>query len=96
MDEPSDHSTRDEARPTIGARVVAFSLITLAGAAGGLIGWAVVDLQCEGSCATPNGIGALVGAVMGAGGVAVIAVLALQALAEWHAQEGRRRPSHGR
>lgn len=82
--------------PTPLAKVVAFGAIALAGACGALIGWAVVDLQCTGSCTAQTGLGALVGAVMAAGGVAVIVVLALQALAEWRAQEGHRRPTHGR
>jgi hypothetical protein len=90
-----DGDGADETWPTPLARVVAFSVIALAGACGALIGWAVADLQCEGSCTGQTGIGALIGGIMAAGGVAVIAVLALQALAEWQAQEGRRRPPHG-
>lgn len=82
--------------PTPLAKVVAFGVIVLAGSCGALIGWAVADLQCTGSCTAQTGIGALVGGVMAAGGVAVITVLALQALAEWRAQEGHRRPPHGR
>ena len=81
--------------PTPLAKIVAFGAIALAGGCGGLIGWAVADLQCSGSCTAQTGIGALIGAVIAAGGVAVIAVLALQAVAEWRAQEGRRRPAHG-
>lgn len=90
-----DAETSDD-WPTPLAKFVAFAVIVLAGACGGLIGWAVVDLQCDGSCTTPNGIGALIGAVIAAGGVGIIAVLALQALAEWRAQEGQRRSAHGR
>lgn len=85
----------DEGWPTPLARAVAFGVIALAGACGALIGWAVADLQCEGNCTAQSGFGALIGGVLAAGGVAVIAVLALQALAEWRAQEGRRRPPHG-
>ena len=55
----------------------------LAGLCGALIGWAFVDLQCTGSCGTPSGIGAIVGAVFAAAGVAVVAVLALRAMGEW-------------
>ena len=91
-----DAETTDDQWPTPLARLVAFVVIAVAGACGALIGWAVVDLQCEGACDGPNGLGALIGAVIAAGGVAVVTVLALQALAEWRAQEGRRRPSHGR
>ena len=83
----------DEDWPTPVAKLVAFLAVAVAGALGGLIGWAVVDLQCSGECVPAQGVGGLVGAVLAAGGVGLIAVLALQALAEWRAQEGRRRGS---
>jgi hypothetical protein len=50
---------------------------------GALIGYSFVSLQCHGSCATPNGVGALIGGAMAAGGVAVVAVLTLRAMGEW-------------
>lgn len=65
------------------ARALAFAAILVAGGCGGLIGWSFVVLQCEGSCATPGGLGALVGALMAAGGVAIVAVLTLRAMGEW-------------
>jgi hypothetical protein len=65
--------------------VLAFAAILIAGACGGLIGYAVVDLQCDGSCGLAEGIGAIVGAVGAAAGVAVIAVLTLRAMGEWSA-----------
>ena len=71
------------ALPSRGARVLAFVAIVVAGLAGGLIGWSFTDLQCHGDCTTPNGIGAVVGGVMAAGGVAVVAVLGLRAMGEW-------------
>jgi hypothetical protein len=48
-----------------------------------LIGWAFVDIECTGSCSTASGIGALVGGVGAAVGVAVVAVLTLRAMGEW-------------
>jgi hypothetical protein len=57
--------------------------IVVAGLAGGLIGWSFTDLQCHGTCTTPDGIGAVVGGAMAAGGVAVVAVLGLRAMGEW-------------
>jgi hypothetical protein len=99
MATPAEHPTDrglptpDSSLPGIGARVLAFASIVFGGVCGGLIGWAVTDLQCEGACSTPTGIGALVGALVGAGGVAVIAVLGLRAMAEWKAIERQRR--HG-
>lgn len=71
------------ALPSPLARGVAFASILLAGLCGALIGWSFVDLQCTGDCATPGGIGAVVGAVFAAIGVAVVAVLTLRAMGEW-------------
>jgi hypothetical protein len=81
------------ALPSTTARILAFAAILIGGLCGGLIGWAFVDLQCEGDCGTAAGAVGLVGAVGGAAGVAVVAVLALRAMGEWrtiqHRQEGR-------
>jgi hypothetical protein len=78
------------AAPSIGARILAFASIIVAGACGGLIGYAFMDLQCTGDCGVQKGAGALVGSVGAAVGVAVIAVLTLRAMGEW-AAGGRRR-----
>ena len=71
------------ALPGVGARIVAFLAICIAGLAGLLIGMALVRVQCTGDCAVPKGIGAIAGGVVGAGGVAVVAVLVLRATGEW-------------
>lgn len=73
------------------ARGVAVAFIVLAGTCGALIGYAVTDLQCEGDCGLLVGLGALLGAVLAAGGVAVVAVLALRAMAEWDTVQERDR-----
>ncbi len=73
--------------PSVTARVVAFVSILVAGGCGGLIGWAMVGLQCTGECTTPKSIGAILSTLVFAGGTAVIAVLALRALAEWKANQ---------
>lgn len=79
--------TRDErplsALPSPVARALAFAAILVGGLAGGLIGYALVDLQCEGDCALGLGLGTLAGAVAAAGGTAVVAVLVLRAIGEW-------------
>ncbi len=75
--------------PTVGARVLAFVAILVGGAAGGLIGYSVTDLQCTGSCSTATGLGLLAGSVLGAIGVAVIAVLVLRATSEWRTIHAR-------
>ena len=76
-------SSGPSALPSRRARLLAFAAILVAGVCGGLIGYAIVDVQCKGSCATPKGISALTGAVLAAGGVAIVAVLVLRAMGEW-------------
>lgn len=71
------------ALPSPLARGLAFVAIMLGGLCGAVIGWSVVDLQCTGACATGSGIGAVIGGVAAAAGVAVVAVLTLRAMAEW-------------
>ena len=73
----------ESALPSVGARVAAFAAIVVAGACGGLIGHAIVSVQCHGSCRTPTAVGGIVGAVIAAVGVAVVSVLVLRALGEW-------------
>lgn len=80
--------------PPVAARVVAFVAILLGGLAGALIGFALVDLQCEGDCAVPKGFGLLAGAVASAGGMAIVAVLALRALGEWREIADREQAGH--
>jgi len=65
------------------ARILAFAAIAVAGACGGLIGWAFVNLQCTGGCEVPKAIGAVTGSLIASIGVAVVAVLGLRAMGEW-------------
>ena len=71
------------AAPSSRARLVALLAIGSAGACGGLVGYAVTDLQCPGGCPTMAGVIGLGGAVITALGVGIVAVLALRAMAEW-------------
>lgn len=80
--------------PPVAARATAFVVILLAGLAGGLIGYALVDVQCDGDCGTSKGFGLLVGAVLCAAGMAVVAILALRAMGEWREIEDRERAGH--
>ena len=57
------------------------------GLCGGLIGYSISGLQCDSGCGTRSGVGALIGAILAAGGVAVVAVLVLRAMAEWRVIE---------
>ena len=90
---PADGEYAPSALPSTAARVVAFVAILVGGLCGGLIGWAFVDLQCDGDCGVAAGASGVFGAVVGAGGVAVVAVLALRAMGEWrtiqHRQPGK-------
>lgn len=97
-----DPSPTPAAAPSRTARALALAAIVAAGACGGLIGFAVTDLSCDGGCAVAAGLVGLAGAVAAALGVAVVAVLALRAMSEWQAvrtarrigetEPGRRRP----
>jgi hypothetical protein len=89
MDRPSDAPL--SALPSPAARAAAFAAILVAGLAGGLIGYSLVELQCEGDCAVPLGLGILVGAVATAAGMSVVAVLVLRALGEWRELQDRER-----
>lgn len=71
------------ALPSRTARAIAFASIIVGGLAGGLIGYGLVDVQCDGDCGTPLGVGIFIGSTLAAGGTAVVAVLALRAIGEW-------------
>lgn len=69
------------------ARVLAFVSVLLGGAASGLIGFAFADIAgLEGAAV---GALTLVAALIGAGGVAVVAVLTLRAFGEWETIRAR-------
>jgi len=85
----------DSALPSTGARALAFAAIVVAGLCGGLIGWKVTDLQVHDAGAVA-GLGGLVGAVVAAGGVGVVAVLVLRAMGEWHTIQATGDPAAAR
>lgn len=95
MSEPNNPVLPD-ASPPVWARIAAASSILIAGAAGGLIGWSVVDLQCAVDCSTTAAISGVVSALVCAIGVAVVAVLTLRAMSEWKAIENRDRARRAR
>ena len=82
--QPDNEDRPLSALPSRRARILAFSSILVAGLCGALIGSSFVSLQCEGGCETSSGLGAVVGGLMAAGGVAVVAVLVLRAMGEWN------------
>ena len=73
------------------ARVLAVVSIVVGGLCGGLIGYGVMDLQCDDGCATTAGIVGVGSAIATAVGVAIVAVLTLRAMAEWNEKEARER-----
>jgi len=77
------------ALPSVLARAIAFGSVLVAGLAGALIGFTLVDLQCEGACDVPNAIGLVIGAGTGALGMGVVAVLVLRAVGEWKELEDK-------
>ncbi len=93
MSEVPDSDYAPSALPSTGARVLAFVSILVAGLCGGLIGYAVVDLQCTGDCTALAGGAGLLGAVLFAVGTGIVAVLALRAMGEWRIQQAREESS---
>ena len=86
----SQQDRRLSALPSVLARAVAFVSIIVAGFAGALIGFTLIDLQCQGACDVPNSIGLIVGAITGAFGMGVVAVLVLRATGEWKELKDRK------
>ncbi len=69
--------------PSRAAFLLAFGSVVLAGVLGGVIGFGLVDLSCTRNCEGSQLLGTLAGAVLGAAGVGVVAVLVLRAMSEW-------------
>ena len=86
-------SEPESALPPRAARVAAFVSIFIGAAAAGLIGNAFADMGDMGSLAT--GILVLISILIGAGGVAVVAVLTLRALGEWETIRKRQEAEGG-
>jgi hypothetical protein len=91
-DRPAERTL--SALPSVGVRVGAFIAILLSGLAGALIGYSLVSLQCVGSCGAAEGIGLLVGALVASIGMAVVAVLVMRAMGEWHEIDDRTAAGH--
>jgi hypothetical protein len=73
-----------------GALLGAFFAVVVAGLSGAAIGYGLVGIGCTGDCGTVSGLGALLGGLLGAGGVAIVAVLLLRSMAEWRSGGIRR------
>ncbi len=66
----------------------------MSGLAGATIGYSLVSLQCDGDCGVPTGIGLLIGALVAAMGMAIVAVLVMRAMGEWREIEDRTGAGH--
>jgi hypothetical protein len=88
---PPDDSGEHPYAASRGALMGAFVAVVVAGLSGAAIGFGLVDIGCSGDCGTLSGVGALLGALVAAGGVAIVAVLLLRSMAEWKAGGIRRR-----
>ena len=73
-----------------GALLGAFFAVVVAGLSGAAIGYGLVGIGCTGDCGMVSGLGALLGGLLGAGGVAIVAVLLLRSMAEWRSGGIRR------
>ncbi|MFV0523964.1 MAG: hypothetical protein ACK5RL_05640 [Acidimicrobiales bacterium] len=70
------------AAPPASARWLAFGSIIIGGVLGAMIGYGTADVMAESSVAAA--VGALLGGVVAAAGVGVVAGLTLRAMNEWH------------
>ncbi len=82
-------ATPPSALPPRGARILAFVAVLIAGLCGGLIGYGVLDVSCDGNCQLTAAAVGLLAALLGAAGVAIVAVLTLRAMGEWQRRGGR-------
>jgi hypothetical protein len=80
---PTDEST-PPMLPSRAAYLLAFGGVVLAGILGGIIGFGIADVSSPTDLS--HVVGAFIGAAVGAGGVGIVAVLVLRAMAEWRRQ----------
>lgn len=80
--------------PPVTARALAFGAILIFGFIGGVIGYLLGRIQCDSGCGVRIGVAILLGSVIAAAGTAVVSVLALRAMGEWHEIDDRARAGH--
>jgi hypothetical protein len=69
--------------PSRTAFLLSFAAVVVAGVFGGVIGYGLINLSCTGDCATEKLLATFIGSTFAAGGVGIVAVLVLRAMAEW-------------
>jgi hypothetical protein len=77
--------------PSRRAFLLAFVSVVIAGFFGGVIGYGLADIDCTRSCAGSRLLATVLGSVIGAGGVGIVSVLVLRAMAEW--RRGKKTPT---
>ena len=86
-----DEAVGREAPPTMPSRTaffLAFGSVVVAGIFGAVIGYGITDVECTRSCSGSRALGAIIGGVIAAGGVGIVAVLVLRAMGEWRRGKG--------
>jgi hypothetical protein len=81
---PVDAPGGDAAPPMLPSRtafLLAFAGVVVAGIFGGIIGYGVADVSSQSDAS--HLVGTLVGSIIGAAGVGIVAVLVLRAMSEW-------------
>ncbi len=82
-----DEGTLPAGLPSRAAYLLAFTSVIVAGVFGAIIGYGLVNVSSDDAGGTEKLLGTLVGSIIAAGGVGIVAVLVLRAMAEW-----KRRP----
>jgi hypothetical protein len=80
-----ERGAADEVPPMLPSRrafLVAFSGVVVAGILGGIIGFGIADVSSDSDAG--RFLGTLLGAVIAASGVGIVAVLVLRAMSEWN------------
>jgi hypothetical protein len=83
----ADEGTLPVGLPSRGAYLLAFGSVLFAGVFGAIIGYGLVNVSNEDASASSKLFGSLIGSIVAAGGVGIVAVLVLRAMSEW-----KRRP----
>src|SRR5262249_15402158 len=84
VDEPTEVPDAPPTLPSRTAFLLAFLSVVVAGCFGVIIRYGLADISADGGSGAQAVLGALVGAVLAAGGVGIVAVLVLRAQAEWN------------
>lgn len=85
--DPGEQGTLPAGLPSRGAYLLSFGSVVFAGIFGAIIGYGLVNVSSDEATAAEKLLGTIVGSIIAAGGVGIVAVLVLRAMSEW-----KRRP----